>query len=98
MNTQTAKLLTGGGKLNNNNIVASALTRSQAKRLAEPLGLSSEISLAMNNGRTPAQALEDWDILLFSADGTVSPLAADSYAQVAGVTIEEALERREGKC
>ena len=38
------------------------------------------------------QALEDWDIVLFSEDGQITPTSAECYRMACGKSIDEILE------
>ena len=82
----------GGGKNHQNLPDDSPISREQAIKLAEPLGLVHQIQKAISYGLTPMQALEDWDIVLFSEDGQITPTSAECYRMACGKSIDEILE------
>ena len=82
----------GGGKNYQNDNEESPISREQAIKLAEPLGLVHQTQKAISYGLTPMQALEDWDIVLFSEDGQITPTSAECYRMACGKSIDEILE------
>ena len=85
------KKMTGRGKFHKFKYSPRLIRQTLA--LASPFGYEDIVKYRIRRGLTPEEALVSLDIVLLSEDGRITPLSAECYRRVAGVSVEEMIKK-----